>query len=245
MVLSIDHKLLSGIVCFQRQGPLVAHSQCPLGSTDKIPEQRMWAVGTGGKFRMELYSHHPGMSGNLAYLDQLAVGRNATGDKSCLAQSVFELIVELKTMAVPLINQWLVICSSSTGARDKMAGVQSQSHGTALLFDFLLFIEKVDYWMRGILVELSGICPVILQHAARELYDHDMHTQTQTEIRYVVLASIPGSLNFTFNASISEPSGYHYSVHTAQHRVASVLLQILRLNPYDIHVSVMIQCSMA
>ena len=95
----------------------------------------MGMSGTGLKLRMELTTHKPGMFTLRQFhnLHQSAIGQLTGHYQTALFQLLTELIIEFVTMTMTFINQGLTISRCGESIRRNLAGIESQTHGAALI----------------------------------------------------------------------------------------------------------------
>jgi len=89
--------------------------------------------------------------------NELAIGGQTSGSESCLLQSITEVVVELKSMAVPLIDDGLTIRCRSATPFHKVTRVGAQPHRAALRIYAPLLGQQVYNRVPGLGSELGGI----------------------------------------------------------------------------------------
>ena len=104
----------------------------------------MGLIGAALEFRMILYADiEPGI-GNFHGFHNIIIGRGSADDKSFFFQHIPEVVVKLITMAVTLGDMLFPVGPVHLGAWTNVAGIGSQTQGTALGNMLILIRQKID-----------------------------------------------------------------------------------------------------
>ena len=120
------------------------------GCLHEVNKERVWAGHCTLIFRMELDANKPGMTRQLNDLDKVFV----RVDPDCLHASLFKLgqvlIIELKTVAMPLRNLFLPVNTVQKAILPDVAWVCSQPHCTSFIADLFLIFHVIDDRVRAV-----------------------------------------------------------------------------------------------
>src|SRR5205823_4724965 len=213
------------------------------GGPHKVAEQWMRAARSGAELRMKLRGHEPGMVPQLDDLHQPVVGRGAGEDHARLPHRLAIGVVEFEAMAMPFIDHRLTVGLRGQGAGLKLAGVEAEPHGPALLSHVALLREQVDDRMAGERVELRAIRVGGPEQVATELDDRALHTEAQPEIWN---EGGPGEArrgNFPLDAAMTESARDHDAVDLVQ-RAQVAGLQRFGGDPLDVDAEVVVNPGM-
>src|SRR6185312_6839069 len=103
---------------------------------------------------MKLAAEIPGMAGELADLDVNAVGGFAGETQAVFLEDGFVLAVEFVAVAVALTDFGLSVGGARVAAFSEIAGIGSETHGTAELVDTFQLSQLIDDAVGSGLVEL-------------------------------------------------------------------------------------------
>src|SRR3712207_5306583 len=117
----------------------------------------MGFVGTRLKLGVELDAHMEAVLIVLDCLHDHIVGGGSTDGQSSFSQGLAILIVELKSVAMTLLDQILAIGLLEHRAVLNLAGVSAQTHGAALADNMHLLFHQIDDIVLAVLVELAGV----------------------------------------------------------------------------------------
>src|SRR4030067_2310407 len=88
--------------------------------------------------------------------------------------------------------------------------------------------------MRGRTVKFSRIDLFIPQNVPGELDHHQLHPQTQAQVRHLVFARIARRIDFPFDATAAEASWDNDTVRPLDLMPAAPFLQLCRMHPFDL-----------
>src|SRR5437868_3099238 len=94
----------------------------------EIAEERVRAVGSRAKLRVELARDKPGVVGQLDDLDEPSIGRHAAEHHARFAHHLAVLVVELEAVAMALVHDLFPIRLVGAGAWLELAWVQAEPH---------------------------------------------------------------------------------------------------------------------
>ena len=92
------------------------------------------------------------------------------------------------------------------------AGIGAKAQGPALFSIPALPRQEIYYLILALLVKLSRIRIPYACNIPCILYDHDLHSEANTEIGKVILPRKGDRIKHTFYAPHAEASGYQYAI---------------------------------
>src|SRR3990170_8948829 len=120
-----------------------------------------------------------------------------------------------------------------------MARVRAQAHRAAHTAHLSLFRHQVYHRIPRVRNELRRIRFVIAKNIPAEFYDHDLHAEAQSQIRYATFSGISRGPDHSLDAAIAEPTGDHDSLRGIELRFPAVALQRLGGDPDYVHMFLM------
>ena len=178
------------------------------GGCEEAGEQRVGAVRPRAELRVELRADHPRVVADLADLDERAVRGRAARDKAGRFELGAVLVVELVAVAVALGYLAGPVRRMGTRAGDEAAVVAAEPHGTALVHDPSLGVQKRDDRVGRLRVKFRGIRIVAAKVIARELDGHDVQAEAEPEVGDAVGAGEAGGLDLALDAPLAKAAGH-------------------------------------
>ena len=96
--------------------------------------------------------------------------------------------------------------------------------------------------MRSLFVHFTAVGIGISQDVPCEFDDNALHTQTDTECRYVVCTAVLDSYELTFDTTLSESRADDDTVHVFQVLFNVVVGQVLTIDKVNVGLAVIISC---
>ena len=150
------------------------------------------------------------------------------------------LVVELKAVAVALLDVGLAIGLGNLGARLDAAGIGAQAHRAAQVGDRLLVLHQVDDVVGRLGVHLGAVGIGQAQHVAGKLDDHALHAQADAEGGHIVLTAPPQGHILALDAALSE-SGCHNDAVVARQQLLDVaVVDVLAVDVVELEAAVMV-----
>jgi hypothetical protein len=128
---------------------LSSFTQYIFSHADEVAEEGVRATGPGEEFRVELAAYHPGVVGQFADLNQSVVGGSTAVNHACLMQRLTVFVVKFIAVPVAFLYQGLTVSPGGEAVLQELAWVITQAHRGSLVFNLLLFGEKVDDRITG------------------------------------------------------------------------------------------------
>ena len=195
----------------------------------------MRTVGPGFELGVELGPQHEGMIRQLGDLHQAVIRGKAAEDHPGTAQDVPVRVVELEAVAVTLVNQVHAVGPVGFRPGDEFTRVRAQAHRSPHFLDGPLVRHQVDDGVFRVGIELGAVGFVTVQHEAGELDAHHLHAQAQAQVRDPVFPGEAGCQDLPLHPPVAEPARHDNAVHVLQHLGIPVALQVLRIDPHDLH----------
>src|ERR1700675_4994245 len=164
------------------------------------------------EFRMELAANEKRMTRNLDHLDISAVRSRAGNAQPGSHHWFLILAVELVTMPMPLADLGLAVHLIRQRSHLDLAWPCSQPHRAAQFFHAPQLAQLVDHAMRSRRIELARIGIRQSADVARIFNASRLHTQTDSEVRDMLLARVLNRLQHAFDATLAESAGHEQSV---------------------------------
>jgi hypothetical protein len=113
----------------------------------------------------------------LKYFDEATLRAYPRESQAVFGKDADVRVVELVTVAMPLMHKGLTVGIGRLRARLESAGVEAQTHGSPYPLDPALFRHEIYHWMGGGSVEFRAVGAAEATHIARELDHGTLHTQ--------------------------------------------------------------------
>ena len=211
---------------------------------DEGQEQRMWFQYRAAVFRMELCTDKPFQGRDFHDFHQVGFRIDTYALHTRLFEFFLVAVVEFVTVAVTFLDVFTLVSLISLGVRVDNAFISSQTHGTAHVGDGFLFLHDVDYIVRSLFIHFTAVGIGISQYVSCEFDDNTLHTQTDTECRYVVCTAVLDSCGLTFDTTLSESRADDDTVHVFQVLFNVVVGQVLAIDKVNVGLAVIISCSL-
>ena len=163
-------------------------------------------------FRMELRADKPTERWNLDNLHQVRLRIAAYALHAMRLKLVEKTIVELVAMAMALAHQRGAIDSGHPRVGLQLAIVGAKAHRSSQIGDVLLILHQVDHVVLRLSIHLAAVSIGIAKHVASELYDHHLHTQTNSQTGHIVRARIFHGKDLSLDATLSEAGANHQAI---------------------------------
>ena len=134
--------------------------------------------------------------------------------------------VELVAVAVPLVDQVLVVSLVGAASRFEPARVGAEPHRAALVGGRVPrlhlvvpvnpLLHEVDDRAVRLLVELRAVGAFHLAEVPRGLYHGKLHPEADAEIGYLVLPRVGDRVDLPLDAPRAEAAGHQYAVDAAE-----------------------------
>ena len=187
------------------------------------------------ELRMELAGQEPRVVLQFHDLHELAVWGQTGELQPRLCKGLVVVLVELVAVAVALVDFRLSVGLVSEGARRDAAGVRAQPHCAAHLVHAEQVTQLVDHCFLGVLVELRRVGVLDAAHVAREVDHRALQAEADAEERHLVLPGILDGANHACSAANAEAAGYQYAVCLGQLGFQFAVLDVLTLDPIQVH----------
>ena len=122
-------------------------------------------------------------------------------------------------------------------AGDEVTWIHAQAHRPTHIHHIALVIHQCNHREWRVLIELGAVGLGAAQHMPGKLDAHDLHAQTQPQIRDVVFAGKLGGDHLAFDAAVAKSTRHHNAGHALQHLFALALLQIFAVDPMNLDVA--------
>src|SRR5262249_49591253 len=149
-------------------------------------------------------------------LDQLAAHALAGQHQPARLELGGELVVELVTVAVALLDLRPAVGPPREAALLELAAEGSEPHGAALFGDAALLVHEIDDLRRRLGIELARVRLLPARHVARELDGRDLHAEAQAEVRNPALAREAGGRDLALDAALAEAARHQHAVDVVQ-----------------------------
>ncbi len=179
---------------------------------------------------MILCADKPAERGNLDNLHKTGVRVLAHAFHAGLFETCPIVVVELKAVAVTLLNLGGSVGLCGTRTRGKPACIGAEPHGASHVVYALLLLHEVDDIVRGIVVHLGGVGLTESEDVAGKLDDHALHAETYAECGDVIGTAPFESHKLSLYASLAESGGYDHAVKTVEHVSDIAAVDLLGMN---------------
>src|SRR5947209_1079813 len=211
---------------------------------DERRKERMAAAGRRREFRMELAADEPGVRRQLDRLAELLALGEPGNAQALVFQTLHVLVVDFVTMAVAFVDHVRAVDLAREAPGLEHGALGAQPHRPAEIGFFVAALDAAvavlpfgherDHRVRRVAVEFRAVRAREPDDVARELDHRELHPQTNTEVRDLVLARVLDHLHHAFHAALAETARNEYRVHAFQERADSVLLDRLRIHVTDV-----------
>src|SRR5437867_787160 len=148
-------------------------------------------------------------------------------------ENLFELAVELISVAMTFGNRRRLINPVRQRARFQLCGVGAQAHGAANRINAQQIAQLVNDGIWRVRIELGAVAVVQTAYIPR-VFDHGaLHSQTNPEIRDVLLASKLNGADHAGNTAFAEPPGHEQTIELPEFRRFARMLQALGFDPVN------------
>src|SRR4029077_7965360 len=100
--------------------------------------------------------------------------------------------------------------------RSELAGVDAETHRSALLLDVALLGQEIDDGMRREGVELRRVRVRSVENLAGDIHDGALHSQAQPQVWHQVLAREPRRQHLSLDAPMTEATGHDDAVDVGE-----------------------------
>jgi NADH:ubiquinone oxidoreductase subunit F (NADH-binding)/(2Fe-2S) ferredoxin len=207
---------------------------CGLGNTAPNP-----VLSTLRYFRMKLAANKPGVFRQFNYFHQLSVKGCPSSPHPLLSNEFTVSVVKLMAMPMALLHHFLAIGSKCPAVWHQLAGIFAQPHCSPSIFHIFLTGKGGDNRMNCTGISLYAVGLLQPTDRSGKLDYSTLHPQTDPQEGDPVLTSISSSLDLTGNPSIAKPSGYNDSLHSSKDIPGVIIIQMLSINPIDLHMGFM------
>ena len=136
-------------------------------------------------------------------------------------------------MAMALGNRRRLINAACKRARLQFGGIGAQAHGAANGINAEQIAQLVNDGIRRVRIELRAVAIVQATYIPR-VFDHSaLHSQANSEIRDVLLASKLNCADHSGNAAFAESTGNKDAIELPERRRFVLMLQALGFDPVD------------
>ena len=189
---------------------------------------------------MVLRADVPALALQLDHLGQAALGVDTGNNHASVLKLLAVLVVELKAVAMALLDVGHAIGFGDLGARLDGAGIGAQSHRAAQVGHRLLVLHQVDDVVRRLGVHLGAVGVGHAQHIACKLDDHALHAQANAEGGHVVLTAPPQCHKLALDAALSKSRCHHDAVVAGEQLLDVGVGDLLAVDIVEFQASVMI-----
>src|SRR5258708_39495210 len=192
------------------------------------------------KFRVELCSYKPGMISQFYNFHQ-AIIRGTFADNDAFGfHTLAVLIIEFIAMAMTFEHNSFPIGLIGLTTRSEAANPVAQTHSTAFICDLALRIHQVNDGIRSLRVKFGTIRIMQSKHVASKLNDRNLHTQAETQVRFIRATGKVGSFNFTFDAPMTKAARYNNAVKGFQNFDITIahIIQGFGVNQFDVDIDI-------
>src|SRR5512141_2534282 len=155
---------------------------------------------------MELSRDKPRMIRKLNHLHQVVVRADTAEDHSFRGEKGLKCIVHFVAVAMPFVDEISMICLVSFRSLLEVAGVRTQPHRPAVLFDLLLFQHHIDHILIGLL-ELGAVGLLEAADIAGELDDRTLQAEANAKEWYALCPDISDGDDFPLDPPLTESGG--------------------------------------
>ena len=173
---------------------------------------------------------------------QAVVRRNTTQHQTVFCQNITVFVVKFITVAMTFVYQRLSVSLIRQRTGVNLAGIQTQPHGAALIFNIHLVRHQVDD-RRNLRPELAAVGILHAADIPGEFDNGALHTQADAEERNLMFPGIANGRNLAFNAPVSETAGNQNAVHACKDfvQICARSFDFLRVHPADIQLRFIVQ----
>ena len=210
------------------------------GCLNEAHEQRMRIEHRAAVFGVILCANIPFAAWHLNHFNKMSFGVLAHAAHTRFFELIAELVVELKAVAVTLLNHIFAVSLSNCRATGKTASIGTQTHCTTKVRDAFLLLHEVDYVIRRLGVHLGAVGIGHAQHVAGKLNDHALHAQADSEGWHVVFAAPLQCHKLALNATLTKARSHNHAIESAEHIVHVIVAQFLAADIFQVELGIVI-----
>ena len=179
-------------------------------------EERMRVVRLALELGVKLTPNKMRVVGEFYYFNQSIVGARATQYEPGALQWLAKVIVELEAMAVSLADFFFAVDLLRAAAGHQLAGIGAETHSSAFRLDAALIRHQVDDGVFRASAEFHRVRSLEPADTARVFNYSQLHTQADSKEWDPLFTRITNGRDFSFNATIPEPTRHQDSVEVFQ-----------------------------
>ena len=141
-------------------------------------------------------------------------------------------------MSVPFRNLRRAVSLLQNGSRKYLAGIGSQTHGTAFAQDSHLLFHQIYDTVFSLGVKLPTVRVRNAEYVSGILNDGNLHAQAYAQIGDIMLPGIAAGQDHAFNAPVSEAARDKNAVSRPQLFLQVLLREVLGIDPEDFYLRV-------
>src|SRR5574344_209226 len=169
-----------------------------------------------GIFRMELCADIPFQSRYFNDFHQVTLRITTYTLHSCLFILLFIIVIEFITMTVAFLYMFLVVDTKCARTLFQYTFISSQTHRPAHVCDILLVLHDIYDIMFCLFIHFATVGIIITENVTGKFDNHHLHTETDTECRYIMCTGIMRSDDFAFYTALTESRTDYDTVHILQ-----------------------------
>lgn len=208
------------------------------GSLNEATEDRVRIVGLAAEFGVELAGDEEGVVRQFDGLGQLAFLRDAADDEAIGLELVFELVIDLITMAMTLVDGGFLVEFVHLGALGQFGDPVAETHGAAELLHLFLLLHHADDGSGGAFIKLGAVGVFQAADIAGKLDDGDLHAEADAKEGNAGAAGITCGGDFALGATVAEAPGDEDALQAAEVDVGAAFLDGLGVHTHDVHFAV-------